>query len=108
MNDLQALKMQLLDAVENHQDELIEFCSKLIQIPSVNPPGDTTEITAFIENYLHEVGITYQKYEAADKMFNLVALLVMVKEKNLFIVVIQMLYLWAIYRSGISIHSQER
>ncbi|MEY2371953.1 M20 family metallopeptidase [Lysinibacillus capsici] len=73
MNDLQALKAQLVDAVENHQDELIAFCSKLIQIPSVNPPGDTTEITAFIENYLKEVGITYQKYEAADKMFNLVA-----------------------------------
>jgi len=73
MNDLQALKAQLVDAVENHQDELIAFCSKLIQIPSVNPPGDTTEITAFIENYLNDVGITYQKYEAADKMFNLVA-----------------------------------
>lgn len=73
MNDLQALKAQLVEAVENHQDELIAFCSKLIQIPSVNPPGDTTEITAFIENYLNDVGITYQKYEAADKMFNLVA-----------------------------------
>ena len=73
MNDLQALKAQLLEAVEKHQDELIAFCSKLIQIPSVNPPGDTTEITAFIENYLQDVGITYQKYEAADKMFNLVA-----------------------------------
>ncbi|MEK5488026.1 MULTISPECIES: M20 family metallopeptidase [Lysinibacillus] len=73
MNDLQALKAQLLEAVGKHQDELIAFCSKLIQIPSVNPPGDTTEITAFIENYLQDVGITYQKYEAADKMFNLVA-----------------------------------
>ncbi|WP_338651773.1 ArgE/DapE family deacylase [Lysinibacillus sp. Y5S-8] len=73
MNDLQALKAQLLEAVEKHQDELIAFCSKLIQIPSVNPPGDTTEITVFIENYLQDVGITYQKYEAADKMFNLVA-----------------------------------
>ncbi|WP_342544170.1 ArgE/DapE family deacylase [Lysinibacillus sp. FSL W7-1291] len=73
MNDLQVLKAQLLEAVEKHQDELIAFCSKLIQIPSVNPPGDTTEITAFIENYLQDVGITYQKYEAADKMFNLVA-----------------------------------
>ena len=39
MNDLQALKAQLVDAVENHQDELIAFCSKLIQIHSVNPPG---------------------------------------------------------------------
>ena len=73
MNDLQLLKAQLLEAVEKHQDELIAFCSRLIQIPSVNPPGDTTEITAFIENYLQDVGITYQKYEAADKMFNLVA-----------------------------------
>lgn len=73
MNDLQALKMQLVDEVENHQEELIDFCSKLIQIPSVNPPGDTTEITAFIEHYLNDVGIAYQKYEAADKMFNLVA-----------------------------------
>ncbi len=73
MNDLQALKLQLVDEVENHQEELIDFCSKLIQIPSVNPPGDTTEITAFIEHYLNDVGIAYQKYEAADKMFNLVA-----------------------------------
>lgn len=37
MNDLHALKMKLVDEVENHQAELIDFCSKLIQIPSVNP-----------------------------------------------------------------------
>ncbi|MGG2109052.1 hypothetical protein ABFY60_00905 [Lysinibacillus pakistanensis] len=40
---------------------------------SVNPPGDTTEITTFIENYLNEINIPYEKYESADKMFNLVA-----------------------------------
>lgn len=54
MNDLHALKMKLVDEVENHQAELIDFYSKLIQIPSVNPPGDTTEITAFIERYLND------------------------------------------------------
>ncbi len=37
------------------------------------PPGDTTEITTFIEDYLNEVNIPYDKYESAEKMFNLVA-----------------------------------
>lgn len=73
MEELHSLKQRLIEEVENNKDELIEFCSKLIQIPSVNPPGDTTEITAFIERYLNEVNIPYEKYESADKMFNLVA-----------------------------------
>ncbi|AVK85742.1 succinyl-diaminopimelate desuccinylase [Lysinibacillus sp. B2A1] len=72
-NDLHALKLQLIEEVENNKDELIELCSKLIQIPSVNPPGDTTEITTFIEDYLNDINIPYEKYESADKMFNLVA-----------------------------------
>lgn len=73
MENIHDLKLRLIDEVENNKEELLDLCSKLIQIPSVNPPGDTTEITALIEKYLSDVNIAYEKYESADKMFNLVA-----------------------------------
>src|SRR5699024_12782278 len=50
------LKDRLIKEVEDNKDDLIDFCSKLIQIPSENPPGDSTEITQFIDDYLKNVG----------------------------------------------------
>lgn len=66
------LKKELFQYVDDHSDDLIDLCSKLIQFPSENPPGDTTDITLFIENYLKESGLNIDKYESNDKMFNLI------------------------------------
>ncbi|NGP45727.1 M20 family metallopeptidase [Bacillaceae bacterium SIJ1] len=73
MTNKQELKDRLINEVENHKDELIELCSRLIQIPSENPPGDSTEITEFIDQYLKNAGAETHWYESADKMYNLVS-----------------------------------
>ncbi len=43
--------------LRNNGDEIINFASKLISIPSVNPPGDMTEIASFIKDYLGSWGL---------------------------------------------------
>lgn len=73
MSDLTSLKQRLIDEVEARKDELVALCSSLIQIPSENPPGDTTEITSFISNYLEQYGLHADWHESNDKMFNLIS-----------------------------------
>lgn len=73
MKDLAALKQTLIDEVEARRDELIELCSQLIKIPSENPPGDSTEISQFITDYLVQFDLKTEWYESNDKMFNLVS-----------------------------------
>ena len=41
--------------VEQHKDELLQLCSDLIKIPSVNPPGEMEAITSFICGYLDKI-----------------------------------------------------
>ncbi|MFD2829958.1 M20 family metallopeptidase [Corticicoccus populi] len=71
--NINKLKDELFQYVDDHSEDLIELCSRLIQFPSENPPGDTTDITNFIEDYLTESGLNIERYESNDKMFNLVA-----------------------------------
>ncbi|OYT67278.1 MAG: succinyl-diaminopimelate desuccinylase [Candidatus Wolframiiraptor sp. EX4484-121] len=54
-------------------EEVIELASRLIKIPSVNPPGDTSEIAAFVKNYLEEEGVAVELCEPAEKRVNLIA-----------------------------------
>jgi len=53
--------------------EIISLCSKLIQLRSENPPGDTREIAEYIKQKLENSGYTCQKYEPIKNMENLVA-----------------------------------
>ena len=66
-------KKKLSALVAENQEELITLCSKLLQIPSENPEGDTTEITAFIEKYLNDNGIETEIFEPDPKRFNIIA-----------------------------------
>jgi len=73
MTEIKELKQRLIDEVEAKKEELIELCSSLIQIPSENPPGDSTEISEFIANYLSQYGIDTDWHESNEKMYNLVS-----------------------------------
>ncbi|GGF76160.1 peptidase [Paenibacillus albidus] len=68
-------KRKVLAAIDEQQDELLALCSKLIQFPSENPPGDSREISAFIIDYLHQAGIATSIYPATETMLNLVSTL---------------------------------
>ncbi len=52
MVNKQELKDKVINEVEACKEELVDLCSSLIKIPSENPPGDSTEISRFIESYL--------------------------------------------------------
>ncbi|SEO74908.1 succinyl-diaminopimelate desuccinylase [Amphibacillus marinus] len=73
MINKQTLKDQLIHEIEQRKDDLVDLCSQLIRIPSENPPGDSTHITTFIDDYLKQVGTVNHWYESTDKMYNLVS-----------------------------------
>jgi len=69
----QELKKMLINEIENNKEDLIDLCSRLIKVPSENPPGDSTEITTFIDEYLKKVDAKTKWHESADKMYNLMS-----------------------------------
>ncbi len=57
------VKELLIKYVEDHHDELIENSSRLVQIPSEDPPSDTREMVKYIIDQIKDIeGITYQTY----------------------------------------------
>ena len=73
MADKTILKKQVVTAVDEYADELLDLCSKLIQIPSVNPPGDSTEITDFIQAYLEDNDLAVDIHESKENMYNMIS-----------------------------------
>lgn len=67
------LKHKVVQAVDAQQSDLLKLCSRLIQINSVNPPGDTSEITQFIKEFLDEAGLPVDIHEAASKQYNIIS-----------------------------------
>lgn len=59
--------------IEARSHELTELTSKLVQIPSENPPGDTRMVCDFCENWLREREISVRRVSADPNMPNLVA-----------------------------------
>lgn len=62
-------KQRIFEWIDAEQDRIVKFLQELISVPSDNPPGDCSEIAAFIERKLKEFGLeNTQKLEvdAAD------------------------------------------
>lgn len=59
--------------MENRRDEWLDILTELIRIPSVNPPGDTTEIADFLVGLFDEKGIPYEVIAPKEEMPNVVA-----------------------------------
>ena len=59
--------------MENRKQEWLDIVSGLIQIPSENPPGDTTEIASYFTDLLDERGIPYEIIAPQEEMPNVVA-----------------------------------
>ena len=65
----------MFEQLRRRRDELSDLCARLIRIPSENPPGTTTELVAFIREYLDARGIKPEIHEPKPGMPNLVATL---------------------------------
>jgi succinyl-diaminopimelate desuccinylase len=53
-------KQRLLNRVDTDKEKLIEFLQGFLRVPSPNPPGDTTEASKYITDYLDAKGIDYK------------------------------------------------
>ena len=66
-------KKEILAELGRRRKELVGLCSRLIRIPSENPPGDTTKLAAFIRTYLKAKGFKTKIYEPKKGRPNIVA-----------------------------------
>lgn len=64
---------ELRSLVEIKKDDLLNLCSDIIRIPSVNPPGDTDEMVQFICDYLKSHNIEYEIASGDGKTKNILA-----------------------------------
>lgn len=67
------MKERILNKLDAEKDEIINLCSQLVKIPSENPPGMTTEIAAYLKDFLIDRGIRVRVYEPKRDMSNLIA-----------------------------------
>lgn len=68
----QNLKKVVSTHIDETSEEIIELCSKLVKIPSENPPGDMSEIASFLQTYLEERDVEVQTYEPKKGRISLV------------------------------------
>ena len=52
-----SIEAQLMAYIAEHESELIEFCRKLLQTPSVNSVDDELAIAKVITHYAHSMGL---------------------------------------------------
>lgn len=67
------LRDQLQDQLKRDRDDIIGFVQDLVRIPSENPPGDTTELYAFVADYLEQRGLDFETVAPVPEWPNLVA-----------------------------------
>jgi succinyl-diaminopimelate desuccinylase len=69
MDVRESLKQQLA----KDRDRIIRLVQDMVRIPSENPPGDTTELYAFVGDFLQRQGLDYQTIAPVPEWPNLVA-----------------------------------
>lgn len=66
-------RAQLEERLRNDHERIIELAQWLIQIPSENPPGDTTAVCDFVTNYLESYGAEFEVVAPEPTMPNIIA-----------------------------------
>lgn len=66
-------RQKVWELIDQRQKELLKLCSEMIQIPSVNPPGDVSVIVRYITEYLKDHGISFQIVGAREDRPNILA-----------------------------------
>ncbi len=66
-------RQQLIDQLAADRERIIELTQQLIRIPSENPPGDTTELCAWVVDYLGQHGVEYELVVAEPTLPNVIA-----------------------------------
>ena len=64
---------RIFECVEALRGEVVEICSRLVQLPSQHPEGNTEECVLFIEEYFDELGVKTDVYTLEEGKPNIVA-----------------------------------
>jgi succinyl-diaminopimelate desuccinylase len=67
-----SVRDQILAWIERDRDELVQFLSRFVAIPSPNPPGDTTAAASFLLAHLHANGFPAENRAAKPHLPNIV------------------------------------
>lgn len=70
---LTALKRRVIAEIEGSQGDAIKLLQDLIQIPSVNPPGDEKPVADLCAAYLRDLGLEVAQIEPVNKRVSNVA-----------------------------------
>ena len=70
---MDATKQALLQRIESDKATLIDFLRGFIRCKSPNPPGDTTEVAAYVRGFLDSHGLAYRVIAPNALMPNIVA-----------------------------------
>lgn len=62
------MKEKVIQIVDELSNEIITLLQKMIQIPSVNPPGNYTEISEYLENKLNEYGFSVEVIDVPESV----------------------------------------
>lgn len=66
-------RQKLEDRLRRDRDDILDLIQKMVRIPSENPPGDTTQLYAFVSDYLEKRGLDHETVAPQAHMPNLVA-----------------------------------
>lgn len=64
---------EIWSVIDRRQQDLLDFCAKLIQIPSENPPCDVEEVTKFLCDFLDSYNIPYEVVRPVPDRPNILA-----------------------------------
>ncbi|RLI13141.1 MAG: succinyl-diaminopimelate desuccinylase, partial [Candidatus Hecatellales archaeon] len=64
---LEKAEKRILESLENMRDTIVRLASDLIQIPTVNPPGENySEISSFLSKKMDEIGLKVEVFQAPE------------------------------------------
>jgi succinyl-diaminopimelate desuccinylase len=65
------LSSQVEQCIENRKEDLVNLCSSLIKAKSENPPGDVSEASTIVEDFLTKNDLKYQRLEPKGGRVNI-------------------------------------
>ncbi len=64
------IKNKIITKIDSLTNKIVNLTQKMIQIPSVNPPGSYKEISEFLVEYLLEIGLDVKTIETPKEILN--------------------------------------
>ncbi len=69
----QTMRASLEQKLDSDADSILQFVQRMVQIPSENPSGDTTDLTAFLTDWMEERRLDHEVVAPQPTMPNIVA-----------------------------------